>query len=58
MLPEDYLRKMKRALGEVEAEVEARTLRLSVLDDRPEYDFDQTPPPTTSRCLDTLAHQR
>jgi len=31
-------------LGEVEAQVEARTRRLPVLDDRPEYDFDQTPP--------------
>jgi hypothetical protein len=44
MLPDDYLRKMKRALGEVEAEVEARTRLERVHDDRPEYDFDQSPP--------------
>ena len=43
MLPDDYLRKMKRALEEVEAEVEAKSRRLPVLDDRHEYDFDQTP---------------
>jgi hypothetical protein len=43
MLPDDYLRKMKLALGEIEAEVEAKTRRERVLDDRPAYDFDQTP---------------
>ena len=44
MLPDDYIRKMKQALGEVEAKVEAETRRERVLDDRPAYDFDQTPP--------------
>jgi hypothetical protein len=31
-------------LAEVEAQVEAKTRRERVLDDRPAYDFDQTPP--------------
>jgi hypothetical protein len=31
-------------LSEVEAQVEAKTRRERVLDDRPAYDFDQTPP--------------
>jgi hypothetical protein len=35
---------MKQALGEVEAKVEAETRRERVLDDRPAYDFDQSPP--------------
>ena len=43
-LPDDYIKKMKQALGEVEAKVEAETRRERVLDDRPAYDFDQTPP--------------
>jgi hypothetical protein len=44
MLPDNYIRKMKQALGEVEAKVEAENRRERVLDDRPAYDFDQTPP--------------
>jgi hypothetical protein len=44
MLPDDYIRKMRQALGEVEAKVEAETRRERVLDDRPSYDFDQSPP--------------
>jgi hypothetical protein len=44
MLPDDYLRRMKQDIGEVEAQVEAKTRRERVLDDRPAYDFDQTPP--------------
>jgi hypothetical protein len=44
MLPDDYIRKMKQALGEVEAQVESKTHRERVLDDRPAYDFDQTLP--------------
>jgi len=43
MLPENYLRKMKQDLGEVEAQAEAKTRRERVLDDRPAYDFDRTP---------------
>jgi hypothetical protein len=39
-----YLRKMKQDLSEVEAQVEAKIRRERVLDDRPAYDFDQTPP--------------
>jgi hypothetical protein len=44
MLPDDYLRKMKQDLSEVEAQVESKTRRERVPDDRPAYDFDQTPP--------------
>ena len=44
MLPDDYLRKMKQDLSELEAQVESKTRRERVLDDRPAYDFDQTPP--------------
>jgi hypothetical protein len=44
MLPDDYFRKMRQALGEVEAKVEAENRRERVLEDRPAYDFDQTPP--------------
>jgi hypothetical protein len=44
MLPENYLRKMKQDLAEVEAQVEAKTRRERVLDDHPAYDFNQTPP--------------
>jgi len=44
MLPDDYLRKMKQDLSEVEAQVDSKTRRERVLDDRPAYDFDQTPP--------------
>jgi len=44
MLPDNYIRKMKQALGEVEAKVEAENRRERVLDDRPADDFDQTPP--------------
>jgi hypothetical protein len=42
MLPDDYLRKLKQDLGEVEAKVEAETRRQRVLDDRPAYDFGQS----------------
>jgi hypothetical protein len=44
MLPDDYIRKMKQALGEVEAKVEPEARRERVLDARPAYDFDQSPP--------------
>ena len=44
MLPDDYLRKLKQDLSEVEALVESKTRRERALDDRPAYDFDQTPP--------------
>jgi hypothetical protein len=44
MLPDDYIRKMKQDLAEVEAQVESKTRRERVLDDRPAYDFDQSPP--------------
>ena len=43
-LPDDYLRKLKQDLSEVEAQFEAMTCRERVLDDRPAFDFDQTPP--------------
>ncbi|MCX6843949.1 MAG: hypothetical protein NTX53_16930 [candidate division WOR-3 bacterium] len=47
MLPDDYLRKMKQDLGEVEAQVEAQveaeTRYSPVLDDPPPPDDD--PPP-------------
>ena len=43
ILPDDYLRKMKQDPGEVEAEVESKTRRERVLDDRPAYDYDQSP---------------
>jgi hypothetical protein len=43
MLPENYLRRMKQYLGEVEAQVESKTRRERVLDDRAAYDFDQKP---------------
>ena len=44
MLPDNYIRKMKQDLSEMEASVESKTKRERVLDDRPAYDFDQTPP--------------
>ena len=44
MLPDDYLRKMKQDLKEVEDQVEAKSRRERVPDDRPAYDLDQTPP--------------
>ena len=44
MLPDDYIRNMKQDLGEVEAQVEPKTRRERVPDDRPAYDFDQSPP--------------
>jgi hypothetical protein len=44
MLPDNYIRRMKQALGEVEAKVEDENRRERILDDRPAYDFDQTPP--------------
>ena len=44
MLPDDYIRKMKRDMAEADAMVESKTRRERVLDDRPAYDFDQTPP--------------
>jgi hypothetical protein len=44
MLPDDYIRKMKQDASEVEAQVESKTRRERVLDDRPASDFDQTPP--------------
>jgi hypothetical protein len=44
MLPDDYVRMMKQTLSEVEAQVESKTRRERVLDDRPACDFDQTPP--------------
>ena len=43
MLPDDYLRKMKQDLSEVEAQVEAETRYQPVLDDPPPPDDDQTP---------------
>jgi hypothetical protein len=44
MLPDNYIRKMRQELAEVEAQVESKTRRERVLDDRPAYDFDQSPP--------------
>jgi hypothetical protein len=43
-LPDDYLRKMKQYLAEADAVVESKTRREPVLDDRPAFDFDQSPP--------------
>ncbi len=43
MLPDDYLRKMKQDLSEIEAQVEAETRYQPVLDDPPPPDDDQTP---------------
>ncbi len=42
MLPDDYLRKMKQDLSEVEAQVEAESRYESVSDDPPPPDDDQT----------------
>ncbi|MCX6842548.1 MAG: hypothetical protein NTX53_09745 [candidate division WOR-3 bacterium] len=42
MLPDDYLRKMKQDLSEVEAQVEAETRYKPVLDDPPPPDDEQT----------------
>jgi hypothetical protein len=42
MLPDDYLWKMKQALGEVEAQVESKTRYEPVSDDPPADDDDQT----------------
>jgi hypothetical protein len=53
-LPDDYIRKMKQALGEVEAKVEAENRRERVPDDRPAYDFDQTPPDEDDPLLTQL----
>jgi len=44
MLPNDYLRKLRQDLREVEAQVGAKTRREAVLDDRTPYVYDQTPP--------------
>jgi hypothetical protein len=44
MLPDGYIRKMKQDLAEVEAQIESKTRRERVLDDRPAFDFDQSPP--------------
>jgi hypothetical protein len=44
MLPDDYLRKLRQDLSEVEAMVESKTRRETVLDDRTPYVYDQTPP--------------
>jgi hypothetical protein len=44
LLPDNYPRKMKQDLAEADAMVESKTRREGVLDDRPAYDFDQTPP--------------
>jgi hypothetical protein len=44
MLPDDYIRKMKQDLGEVEAQVESKTRREPVLEDRLAYYFDQSLP--------------
>jgi len=43
MLPDDYLRKLKQDLSEVEAQVESETRYEPVLDDPPPADDD--PPP-------------
>ena len=43
MLPDDYLRKMRQDLSEVEVQVEAETRYKPVLDDPPPPDHDQTP---------------
>jgi len=42
MLPDDYLRKMKQDLCEVEAQVESKTRYEPDLDDLPPPDDDQT----------------
>jgi len=42
MLPDDYQRKLKQDLSEVEAQVEAETRYEPVLDDPPPSDDDQT----------------
>jgi len=42
MLPDDYLRKLKQDLSEVEAQVESKTRHEPVPDDPPPSDDDQT----------------
>ncbi|MCX6844477.1 MAG: hypothetical protein NTX53_19620 [candidate division WOR-3 bacterium] len=43
MLPDDYLRKMRQELGEVEAQVESETRSEPDPDDPPPPDDDQLP---------------
>ena len=43
MLPDDYLRKLKQDLSEVEAQVETETCYEPVLVDPPPPDYDQSP---------------
>ena len=45
MLPDDYLRKMKQDLAEVEAQVESKTRRVPIFEDDPPPDYDDPPPP-------------
>ena len=44
ILPDDHIREIKQDLAEADAMVESKTRRERVLDDRPAYDFDQSPP--------------
>ena len=44
MLPDDYISKMKQAVAEADAIVESKTRHLPIPDDRPSYDYDQSPP--------------
>jgi hypothetical protein len=44
MLPDDYIRKMKQDLGEVEAQVESKTRRVPIFEDDPPPDYDVPPP--------------
>ena len=43
MMPDDYMRKMKQDLSEVEAQVEAATRYKPVLDDPPPPDDEPSP---------------
>ena len=43
-LPDNYIRKMKQDLAEMEELVESKTKLLPVHDDRPAFEFDQSPP--------------
>jgi hypothetical protein len=44
LLPDEYLRKLKQNLSEVEAQVESKTRRVPVFEDDPPPDYDAPPP--------------
>ena len=51
MLPDNYIKKMKQDIRELEAQIESKTRLIPFFEDDPPPDSDFSPPPDDGRCL-------